>query len=479
MAPGALAPYSLKSAKFPIGVADFFGGDAHTLHHADVEAGEGGVVVGFEVTAGFELAVGTAGQDDRDVLGGVGIAIADAGSEKDHGVVEDVGAALGKTLHFLKQIGKLCGVPGVDLFVLIKLLRVALVVGDGMVASTDAIEEGEVLAGNGVAKHEGGDAGGIGPESERDEVEHEAGVLGVVDSLHRAEAFFAAAHGGADAFVQRGKLLGGGFADVLAGPDLIGFVFNPAFDFADTFEVLLELVLVLGAEGFLQRVGVVENDVDDGAVFRFALATAVGVSEEAIEGALRIDLAGKGDIGLFPGNVGSVKSGQIDIAVNAGGDGLGAEFHRGKLGVPTDGVGRDLVDGDSVGGDIRSGGAGDGRAGQPARGFIVVPVTLVGWFVSEATDDGEMFLDRLQRAQDGREFEGFPASAGSPFVGSDAIGHEEAGHADGVACRFSPGIERAHRFEEREGEGGAGAAEELAAGKLPAVALNVCHGPGC
>ena len=428
---------------------------------------------------GFELAVGTAGEDDRDVLGGVGVAIADAGSEKDHGVVEDGGAALGKALHFLKQIGKLGGVPDVDLFVLIKLLRVTLVVGDGVVAAADAIEEGEVLSGNGVAKHEGGDAGGIGPESERDEVEHEAGVLGVVDSLHRAEAFFVATHGGADTLVQRGELFGSGFGDVLAGANLIGFVFNPALDFTNAFEVLLEFVFILSPEGFLERVGIVENNVDDRLVLGFALTAFVGVAEEAVEGALRVNFAGKGDIGLFPGNVGSVKSGQIDIAVNAGSDGLGAEFHGGKLGVPTDGVGGDLVDGDSVGGDIRPGGAGDGRAGEPARGFVVVAVALVRGLVGEAADDSEVFLDGFERAQDGREFEGFAAAAGSPFVGAHAIGHEEAGHPDGVAYRFSPGIERAHCFEEREGEGGAGAAEELAAGKLPAVGLDVCHEPGC
>ena len=64
-----------ESLKFAVGVADFFGGNAHALHHADVEAGERRVVVGLEMTAGFELAVGTSGENNRDVFGGVGVSV--------------------------------------------------------------------------------------------------------------------------------------------------------------------------------------------------------------------------------------------------------------------------------------------------------------------------------------------------------------------------------------------------------------------
>lgn len=357
------------------------------------------------MTAGFELAVGASGEDDGNVLGRVGVTVANAGSIKHHGVVEDGRIAFGKALHFLKKVSQLGGVPGVDFLVLIELLLITLVVGDGVVAAADAIEEGEILSGNGVAKHEGGDAGGIGPESERDEVEHEAGVLGVVDALHRAEAFFVPSHGGADALVERGELLGGGLADVLSGTDLIGFVLNPAFDFADAFEILLELVFVLGTEGFLKRVGIVENDVNDGLIFGFTPAAFVGVAKEPVEGALRIDLARKGDVGLLPGNVGTVKPGQVDVAINAGSDGLGAQLHGRKFGVAPDGLGGELVDGDAICGDIRSGGAGDGRAGEPAGSFIIMAVAFVGGLVGEAADDGEVFFDSFERAQDGREFE--------------------------------------------------------------------------
>ena len=85
-------------------------------------------------------------------------------------------------------------------------------------------------------------------------------------------------------------------------------------------------------------------------------------------------------------------------------------------------------------------------------------------------------LSASRGTQDGGEFEGFPAAAGSPFIGADAIGHEEAGHADGVTGGGGLSVEGTHCFEEREGEGGASAAKELAAGELPAVGLDVGHG---
>ena len=108
--------------------------------------------------------------------------------------------------------------------------------------------------------------------------------------------------------------------------------------------------------------------------------------------------------------------------------------------------------------------------------LVLVELFLVAFvrrLVGEAADDGEVLFERFEGTQDGGEFEGFPAAAGSPFIGADAIGHEEAGHADGVTRGGGLSVEGTHCFEEREGEGGASAAKELAAGELPAVGLDV------
>ena len=173
-------------------------------------------------------------------------------------------------------------------------------------------------------------------------------------------------------------MLGGGCTDILSGTNLFGLVFNTAFDFANAFKVLLELVFVLGAESLLQRIGVVENDVDDRAVFRFALAAFIGVAKESIKGALRVDFARKRDVRLLPGNVRSIQASEVHVAVDPGSDGLGAQFHRRKLGISADCFGSNLVDRDPICRDIRSGGTGDGGAGEPAGGFEVVSITFVG-----------------------------------------------------------------------------------------------------
>lgn len=78
-------------------------------------------------------------------------------------------------------------------------------------------------------------------------------------------------------------------------------------------------------------------------------------------------------------------------------------------------------------------------------------VAFVGGFVGKSADDGEVFFDRFERAQDGRKFERFSAAAGGPFIRADTIGHEEAGHANRVACGCLLSVNWSHRFEKREG----------------------------
>ena len=193
-------------------------------------------------------------------------------------------------------------------------------------------------------------------------------------------------------------MLGGGFTDILSGANLSGLVFNTAFDFTNTFKVLFKLVLVLGPESFFERIGVVENDVDDGAIFGFALAAFIGVAEESIKGALRVDFARKRDVGFLPRNMGTVKPGQVDITVDAGSDGLGAQLHGREFGVSADCFGGNLIDRDSICRNIRPGGAGDGGAGEPAGGFEVVPITFVGRLIGQPTYDRKVFFDRFKRA---------------------------------------------------------------------------------
>lgn len=129
------------------------------------------------MTAGADRAAGFAGEQDGEVMGIVAVAVAQSRAEDDHGVVEERGVAVAVAAQFAEEIGELLGVPRVDAGVLLEFFLGALVVGDLVVAAERRIEEGEIPAADGIAEHEGADAGGVGPEGEGEQVEHESGSV--------------------------------------------------------------------------------------------------------------------------------------------------------------------------------------------------------------------------------------------------------------------------------------------------------------
>jgi len=109
-----------------------------------------------------------------------------------------------------------------------------------VVVTGDAVEETEVLAAEAVRGHEGTNAGGVGPEAENHEVNHEfeVDVSFSWDAGHGAGEFFGGGFGGWDPAVFDG---------------VDGF-FELGFDGADAFEVFVEFMFVevagLAAEVF-------------------------------------------------------------------------------------------------------------------------------------------------------------------------------------------------------------------------------------
>ena len=337
--------------------------------------------------AGLEAGFAAAGDDDRDVSRIVGVAVADRRAEGDHRVVEQAALAFLDVLHPVEHVGILLDVPAVDLLVLVELLAVVAVVGEVVVAAVDAFEEGEIPAGDVVAEHEGRDAGGVRPEGEDHQIHHDPAMLAVVEARAGVEFFLAAglAHRLGDPLVEGVHLLEQFGREVFAGTEQVGLGLDAAFDLADRFEVLLELVLVGGTELRLEPLGIVADQVEHRLVIgRLLLAALRAGAEQAVEGDPRVDLAGQRDGGGFPGNVGRVEAGVVDVGIDAGGDRFGAEFERGQLGPLADLLGGDLVHRDAAGRDVGAGGLGDGGAGQPAAGLHVMAVAGEGGLVLEA-----------------------------------------------------------------------------------------------
>ena len=189
--------------------------------------------------AGLDRPVALARQQDRQVVVGVGVAVADAAAVDDHAVVEQRAVALGDRLQLLEQVSQLGDVELVDLLDLLLLGRVAAVVREVVVAVRDA--DGPVAAVAAVVgEDERGDPREVALERQHEQVAHQPQVLLVV---------------GRDA--ERPRVLRPSHVD--RGPAAV----DPLLDLAHAGEVLIELAAVGGAERSLELSGVLADEVED------------------------------------------------------------------------------------------------------------------------------------------------------------------------------------------------------------------------
>ena len=203
-----------------------------------------------------------------------------------------------------------------------------------------------------------------------------------------------------------------GFGEVL---ELLG-PFQPAFDFADAGQVLVELLLIVAAELLLERAGVVADEIEDRALLLAAqvevlaaLARRAG-TEEPLEDQPRIGLGRHRHRRTAPRQVELVGAGIAGIAVARLAHAVAGELERRKPRQVADPLGRHLVDRDA-GVDV---GAGrlpdpDARQERAARPRMVArPVQAAdGIDVVQSAQDLDLVLDLLQRLQRPGELEVF------------------------------------------------------------------------
>ncbi len=390
----------------------------------------------------------------------VGVAVADGGAVDDHAVVEECAFALADGFEFFEEVGELGSVEVVDLGDEGFFLFVVAVVGEVVVAVGDAdLRVGAITAV--VGDDEGGDAGGVGLEGEGHEIKHEFDVLFVVVIV------------GDD-----GGLFGGGDDDVE-----FSVAVDAAFDVADGGEVFVDFAAIGGTEVGLEFFGVAHDEVEDAFVVAVAFGDGllggggVAVAEETVEDGLGIDFGGHGLGGGFPGEVELVGAGVAGLAGAGGLAFVAGEFEGGESGLVAEGVGGDLVDGDGAL-DVCAGGfAGmvGGEEGGGGAGVIAAAIAkAVGLVVCEAGDEGEIFAVRGEGLEDGFEFVIGAEGGGGPIDHIFAVGDVDEGHAfgegfgGGAGERGGGGAEGGgHDVEHGEGDGGAEAFEEGAAGDVP------------
>jgi glutamate N-acetyltransferase / amino-acid N-acetyltransferase len=128
-------------------VAEAFHGGPHVLEHGDVEVAEGGPFGTGDVTAGAQASAAAASQQDRQVGRIMAVAVGHARSEQYHAVVQQGAVAFLDGCHLVHQVGKLLGVPAVDLGVRLELLGLVLVMTEFVMRSAGSGDQlAEVLA---------------------------------------------------------------------------------------------------------------------------------------------------------------------------------------------------------------------------------------------------------------------------------------------------------------------------------------------
>lgn len=96
-------------------IAKARGGDAHSIHHGEIEVVERGVLGIADVSPGLEGGSPCPGKEDGKVIVVVAVAIANAASVEDHALVEECALAFGDRTQFAEEVGELFEVEPVDL----------------------------------------------------------------------------------------------------------------------------------------------------------------------------------------------------------------------------------------------------------------------------------------------------------------------------------------------------------------------------
>ena len=247
-------------------VPEAINGDSCHFKSGEMEIGDGGIASVFDVAPPFEMAL-AASQKRGEVVVVVGVGVAEAGSVDGDGVVEKASFTVRGGAEFVEEIGELLHVERVDFGHLFDKVRVAAVVGAGVVRFGDAgfgIGAEAAFA----REHEGDHAGGAGGEGESGEIKKQAGVFAVAGG----NAGWRGSGGGG----ERGRLVHAGF------------------DFANGGEVFLELAAVRRAEVASEAGGFCAGEVQDALAGGALGGAKARVAEKTIEDGAGVHLRGDG-----------------------------------------------------------------------------------------------------------------------------------------------------------------------------------------
>ena len=373
------------------------------------------------------------------------VAVADAAAIEDQRLVEQGAVAVRRRPELLQEAGEQAHLVGVDHGVLLEPLRVQLVVRHGVVRVGDA-DFREALRGLLAPDEEGEDAGDVGLEGERLEVEHQPGVL--VERLRDAHRPL--------------QHLGQGGVGLRLGPP------DAPLDFAHRVQVLRHARAVGGAERPLQPRHVLAHRVQDAAVVLQpdgALRLGASLPEQPLEDDARVVLHRERRRRGAPREGVGVDAAIAVVAVADDEAVLERQLQRRQRRLPADRGGGDLVGG---GARPHVGALGPLRVdavqpdGARPRMLAVAVAPRLRLPVVEAGRDDHLVPHVRQRLEAAGERQRTALAGRGPLRHVRAVrdvdeAEPRRGLRGGLRQR---GRGRNHRVEQRQGHGGAHPAQE-------------------
>ena len=404
-----------------------------------------------DVAARGDGSAAASGEDDGEIFRAVRVAVAHSRTEDDHALVEQCAAALADAAQFSDEVGVLLDVPLGDPLVVFEFRGVVFMMRRLVVRADSAAEECKAARTDGVAKHERGDARGVGPEGERHEIQHEPRVLGVVA---RALAEIRGIGIGINApseFIHccaRGRIGHRGLVLALRVP------FDPALHGADAFEIFVELRAVAGTELLVEALRIAGDEIEHASVAGrgdvCGLASGRGLrAEQTFKGELRVDFLRERQRRLAPRDVRAVELRVADVRVHAGRGRFDAELERGQRSEVADLFCGNLIHRDAVAIQRLAGCVCDGRAREVAARLHVMAVSGVARVVHQFAEHEDVVLHFRERRERLRELEIAARRAWRPQVGMDAVRDVEMRHPHGKTRAFRSGQ---HGFEHGQRE---------------------------
>src|SRR5258706_10609547 len=126
----------------------------HSREHRAIKIAERGIPFVEQVPSGSDCATAFTGEDKRQIMRIVFVAVAHARAEKDHGIVQQCALAFFDGAEFVEEVRVLLDVPRVDPLVFRKFLLVVLVMRSLVVRTAHAWQKRKTLAAYGVSEHE-------------------------------------------------------------------------------------------------------------------------------------------------------------------------------------------------------------------------------------------------------------------------------------------------------------------------------------